>query len=248
MDYLKEFISKLQNLDKSKNIATVFRDFLILSTCALAQPFYRSDELEQEYLQTINTYTKEQAVNFSKLLALLIEALEEKHQDFLGQVFSNLNLGNSRKGQFFTPYHVSKFMSEINIGDIEHQLEEKDFVTLLEPCCGSGGMIIAYAETLKEKGYNYQHQLYVEAIDIDEICFMMTYVQLSLYGIPAKVLLGDSLALKFQKVLYTPFYFINGFFCKLKSKNDTPKPDIPKEIIPTQLSLFKGVAVWHFLA
>ena len=28
MDYLKEFCIKLQNLDRSKNIATVFKDFL----------------------------------------------------------------------------------------------------------------------------------------------------------------------------------------------------------------------------
>lgn len=243
MDYLKEFISKLQNLDKSKNIAIIFKDFLTLSTCSLAQPFYRSPNIEQKYKNTICNYSKEQAEEFSKLLALLISALEEKHQDFLGKVFSDLNLGKSNKGQFFTPYHVSKMMSEINISVSGQQFEEKGFITLLEPCSGSGGMIIAYAEILKEEGYNYQHQLYVEAIDIDEICFMMTYIQLSLYGIPAKVLLGDSLALKFQKSLYTPLYFINGFSYKLKAKDNIPKPDIPKEIIPTQLSLFKEVLV-----
>ena len=45
-----------------------------------------------------------------------------------------------------------------------------------------------YLNSLKEKGYNYQHQLFVEAVDIDELCFMMTYIQLSLYGIPARVM------------------------------------------------------------
>jgi len=245
MDYLKEFISKLQNLDKSKNIATVFKDFLTLSTCSLAQPFYRSPNIEQKYKNTICNYSKEQAEEFSKLLALLISALEEKHQDFLGQVFSDLNLGKSNKGQFFTPYHVSKMMSKINISDIEHQLEEKDFVTLLEPCCGSGGMIIAYAETLKDNGYNYQHQLYVEAIDIDEICFMMTYIQLSLYGIPAKVLLGDSLAIKYFQIYYTPFYFLSNFEFKLEKlkektfKNREIKAFIQKSESYSQLKLFK---------
>ena len=80
-----------------------------------------------------------------------------------------MNLGNSAKGQFFTPYHVSKMMAEINFVDLEKHLNEKDFITLSEPCCGSGGMIIAYAETMKNRGYNYQHQLYVEAVDIDEL-------------------------------------------------------------------------------
>lgn len=143
-------------------------------------------------------------------------ALEEKPQDFLGQVYMQLDLGNDATGQFFTPYHVSKMMSEICFTDIEKQLEEKDFITLSEPCCGSGGMIIAYSETLKEQGYNCQNQLFVEAIDIDEICFMMTYIQLSLLGVGARVMQGDSLAWKFQQILYTPFYFVNGFHWKLK--------------------------------
>ena len=59
MDYLKAFITKLQNLDRSRRTDTVFKDFLTLCTCSLAQPFYRSDEIEQKYLTTINEYTKE---------------------------------------------------------------------------------------------------------------------------------------------------------------------------------------------
>ena len=236
MDYIKEFTSALVALDRSKNISTVFLDFLTLSMCSLAQPFYRSQNLEQRYKNTICNYTKEQAEEFLKLLALLISALEEKHQDFLGQIFSNLNLGNSNKGQFFTPYHVSKLMAQINFTDIENQLTEKDFVTLAEPCCGSGGIIIAFAETLKEQCYNYQHQLFVEVIDIDETCFKMAYIQLSILGIPARVMLGDTLAWKFQKVLYTPFYFLNSFEYKLKyQQQELEKPAI---VEMKQLSLF----------
>ena len=160
--------------------------------CSLAQPFYRSQDIEQRYKYTISNYNKEQAEEFSKLLAFLVCGLEEQYFDFLGQVFSILNLGHAGKGQFFTPYHVSKMMAEINFVDLEKHLNEKDFITLSEPCCGSGGMIIAYAETMKNRGYNYQHQLYVEAVDIDELCFKMAYIQLALLGIPAKVIRGDS--------------------------------------------------------
>lgn len=236
MDYIKEFTSTLEALDRSKNISTVFLDFLTLSMCSLAQPFYRSQNLEQRYKNTICNYTKEQAEEFSKLLALLISALEKKHQDFLGQVFSANNFGNARKGQFFTPYHVSKLMAQINFTDIENQLAENNFVTLAEPCCGSGGIIIAFAEILKEQGYNYQHQLFVDAIDIDETCFKMAYIQLSILGIPARVMLGDTLAWKFQKVLYTPLYFVNGFEYKLKHQQQEQKK--PVIVGMKQLNLF----------
>ena len=242
MDYLKEFNSLLQNLDRSKSVATVFDDFLSLATLSLAQPFYRSNQLERQYLEIVGRYTKEQANEFSQMLALIVLALDEKHQDFLGQVFSASNFGNARKGQFFTPYHVSKLMAQINFTDIENQLAEKDFVTLAEPCCGSGGIIIAYVETMKNHNINFQHKLFVEAIDIDELCFQMAYLQLSLYGIPAKVMLGDTLAYKFSQIIYTPMYFINGFSWRLKEierAKTKSEQEIIQEIVEIkQLSLF----------
>lgn len=240
MDYLKEFTTKLENLDRSKNIATVFKDFLTLCTCALALPFYRSDKLEQIYLDTVKSYTKEQANEFSQMLALLVSALENEFQDFLGKVYMSLEFGSSANGQFFTPYCVSKMMSEINFIEVEEKLKANDFITLSDPCCGSSCMIIAFAETMKNNNYNYQKQLFVEVIDIDEMCFMMSYIQLSLYGIPARVMLGDSLAWKFQRVFYTPLYFVNNFEWKLKQKQDNIK-QVELNIKQTnkQLSLFK---------
>ena len=240
-DYLKEFIATLQHLDHSRNNFEVFRDFLTLSTCAIAQPFYRSNEIEQQYLDTVKRYNKEQAEQFSKLLALLVSALSEKFQDFLGKVYMQLNLGNARTGQFFTPYHISQMMAEITFVDGK-DIDKQDIITLSEPCCGSGGMVIAYAETMKKYDINFQERLFVEAIDIDEMCFQMAYLQLSLYGIPARVLLGDTIAYKFSKMLYTPMYFINGFSWKLKEKEqDETKSELEviKEIVEMkQLSLF----------
>ena len=234
-DYVKEFISKLSNLDRSKSVSTVFNDFLTLSCCSLAQTVYRSKNLEQKYLSTIKTYTKEQAEEFSKLLAFLVLGLEQEPRDLLGQVFMSLNLGSQANGQYFTPYSVCKFMAEINFAEIE-SFQNNQLITLSEPCCGSGGIIIAFAETLKEQGYNYQHQLFVEAIDIDETCFKMAYIQLSILGIPARVMLGDTLAWKFQKVLYTPLYFVNGFEYKLKRQQQEQKNPVIVEM--KQLSLF----------
>lgn len=236
-DYIKEFISKLSNLDRSRSISTVFNDFLTLSYCSLAQTVYRSDNLEQRYLNIIKTYTKEQAEEFSKLLAFLVLGLEQAPQDFLGQVFMSLNLGSQANGQYFTPYSVSKFMTEINFTEIE-TIQNNQLITLSEPCCGSGALIIAFAQTLREHNINYQQKLFVEAIDISEMCFKMTYIQLSLLGISARVVQGDSLSLKFQQELYTPFYFVNGFQVKMKQRY------VKKEILRltsnlnTQLKLF----------
>ena len=239
IDYLKEFMAKLQSLDRSRSLTIVFKDFLTLCTCSFAQTIYRSDELEQRYLQTVKQYTKEQAEEFSELLAFLVMALEEKYQDFLGEVFMRLNLGNSAIGQYETPYTVSKFMAEINFSEHEiSQIANNHLITLSEPCCGSGGMIIAFAETMKEHNFNYQKHLYVEAIDIDEMSFMMAYIQLTLLGIPAKVIQGDTLTLKFQQVLFTPFYFISGISYRLKQTKEKDVKQIQAIKENMQLKLF----------
>lgn len=228
MDYIRQFTSKIQSLDRTKSISTVFSDFTTLALCSLAQPFYRSPNIEQRYKYIISQYNKEQAEEFSKLLAFLVMALEEKYQDFLGEVFMRLNLGNSSIGQYETPYAVSKFMAEINFSELEmsQKIANNHLITLSEPCCGSGGMIIAFAETMKEHNFNYQKHLYVEAIDIDEMSFMMAYIQLTLLGIPAKVIQGNTLTLKFQQVLYTPFYFLSGIEYKLQKINTNNKHEL----------------------
>ena len=95
---------------------------------------------------------------------------------------------------------------------------------------------------MKKRNINFQERLFVEAIDIDEMCFQMAYLQLSLYGIPARVLLGDTIVYKFSKMLYTPMYFINGFSWKLKEKEQSEtksEQEVIKEIVEMkQLSLF----------
>lgn len=191
---------------------------MTLCTYSLAQPFYRSDEIEQKYKESIKNYTKEQAEEFPKLLAFLVSALDEKHQDFLGEVYMQMNLGNSAKGQYFTPYSLSKMISKI-MGYQVQKYRNSEILTLCEPCCGSGGMVIAFAEALLEHKINYQQMLYVEATDIDELCYKMTYVQLSILGIPAKVVWGDSLSMKINEVLCTQFFFLSDFQKKLEDRD-----------------------------
>lgn len=182
-----------------------------------------------------------------------MSALEENHQDFLGEVYMQMNLGSYAKGQYFTPYRVSKMMSRMT-GYHVKKYAGSEVITLCEPCCGSGGMIIAFAEALLEQKINYQQMLYVEATDIDELCYKMTYVQLSVLGIPAKVVWGDSLSMKTHEILFTPFFFLGGFQKKLEDRenfekmrkvfaeiNDEPKQkELPTEGLSktSQLKLF----------
>lgn len=212
----KEFNRLLHEVDTSKSVSEIFNDFLTLSIYSIAQPFYRSQIIEEKYLNTAKKYSRKQLDYFAAMNAYTLISLDMGMKDFLGEMFNMNGLGEHRKGQFFTPYHVSKLMGRLHFINLKVDIENKDFITMCEPCCGSGGMVIAFADCMKEEGINFQQKLYVEAMDIEEICYKMAYLQLSLLGIAAKVQLGDSLTLKVKETLYTPMFFINGFYRRLK--------------------------------
>ena len=87
--------------------------------------------------------------------------------------------------------------------------EQKVFMN--EPACGGGGMVLAKAKAIQAAGGNYQDTLKVIAQDLDWTGVYMTYTQLSMAGINAVVIQGDTLtgekAGALQK-FYTPLYVL----------------------------------------
>lgn len=112
--------------------------------------------------------------------------------------------GNKRTGQFFTPFNLSELCAKIESS--EEISKENKIIKVYEPSAGSGGMILAYAKALKEKGINYQRQLKVVAQDLDFRAVYMSYIQLSLCGIKAQVQQGDTLSESIIKDTYRIFY------------------------------------------
>jgi methylase of polypeptide subunit release factors len=84
-------------------------------------------------------------------------------------------------------------MGAIALGDSMSALNEEGRISLAEPCCGSGAMVLGFAKAMIDAGLNYCTQLAVTAADIDLKCVYMAYLQLSLYGIPAVVIHGNTL-------------------------------------------------------
>ena len=54
-------------------------------------------------------------------------------------------------------------------------------------------MIYCAANTLSAKGLNYNKDALFYGVDIDERCVLMTYIQCSLYGLPAIIQQMDAL-------------------------------------------------------
>lgn len=210
---LNNFTKMYNELSTMYSSVNVFIDFVKMCAISIYNSFAKNQEMEQEYLKTINSYQKEHQWIFPKMFGELIMMYEEAEDitDILGPFYEREHLGNSRLGQFFTPTHISDLMSEISLEDeqtLKSIIEKRGFISLCEPTCGAGGMILSLAKVLKKRHINYQQDLLVEATDISDVCAYMTYIQLSLYGIPATVYCGDTLSQNIRFKLETPLFFI----------------------------------------
>ncbi len=152
-----------------------------------------SKEREARYVRIMKTYTKAEREAFCNLFALMVDALEANpNQDFLGEMFMALELGNHWKGQFFTPYHLCEFMAKCSLQDVETYIERRGWVGVMDPACGAGALLIAARNEFARKGIGYRQTLFV-CQDIDHVAGLMCYIQLSLLGCAGYVVIADSL-------------------------------------------------------
>jgi type I restriction-modification system DNA methylase subunit len=222
---MKQNPYKIKLLETIKKLAIkypvwrVFSDFVEMSALAIANSIDEKqyESREKRYLETISQYTPDEQKLFPQMLVDLVEALNytlvnsNALADILGELFHELKFHSHYKGQFFTPQSVCDFMGAVVISDYTEQIKKHGYVEMYEPCCGSGAMILGFARAMKIAKHNYCTQLLVKATDIDEKCAHMTFVQLSLYGIPAVITHGNTITLEMWSYWYTPVYIIHGW-------------------------------------
>jgi hypothetical protein len=252
-DYLATLEHGLRQLAYRQHLFTVFRQFVELSAIALsnvADPRNKAAR-EAQYLSIVQQYKPEEFQKFPALLGMLTMCLELEPTDVLGVLYHRLELHNEQSGQFFTPFPVCQAMAKMLVHDAKHLVEEQAFIRAHEPCVGSGAMVIALAQTLREEGINYQHKLHVTAIDIDLLAVHMAYVHCTLLHIPAIIVHGDTLRAEVYSVWRT-FAHVMGFWdAKLARdprrqplpapepvKEHPVQPTAPLPPVGTQLSLF----------
>ncbi len=178
---------------KSSTI-TVFADFCRIAACCFA-----AGTREDEYFEAIKSYSKDELTQLSKALALLISEMESKpFTDVLGTYYLDIASHSSKqsRGEFYTPPEISKLMAKISV-NAESVIEKGKPITVNEPACGAGGMMLTLAEqfaphsTGKEK--SYVDLLRVTCQDINPVGVDMCYINMTLWGIPATMICGDTL-------------------------------------------------------
>ena len=175
------------------------------------------DKREQEYVEIANKYSKDEMQVFVEIFAEIVTQLEvDQEQDFLGDLYMQLDLGSHWHGQFFTPYNVCQAMAKMTFAEISDVSEVKP-ISAMDCACGGGALLIAsahaYRKSIIKTGLNPQNYLCFYAQDISRVTGLMCYVQLSLLGYAGKVKIGDSLlnpltnADNGSDIWYTPMWF-----------------------------------------
>ena len=214
IDFVKEFIGIIDKFCYKYSKWQVWNDFLYLSAVSMANLFPTAEKKEREtqYQEIWNKYPEEFQKLLPQLLGIVVDALSDNpEQDFLGTLYHKLELHQQQKGQFFTPYHISHLMSELQFAGTDPvELKTNHYISVNDPACGAGAMLIAFANVARRHGINYQRDVLFIAQDIDQTAALMCYIQLSLLGCPAIIIVGDSLVKPDMHpdndFWFTPFY------------------------------------------
>lgn len=210
-------------VNKSKLISDVFE----CGALAISNKvdFTKYDERENRYLEIIKTYKPDEqkliADLFTKIFCLCSSVVYDDgcFDDYLGELFMKCNQGDKKAGQYFTPYHVSKLMAKCTVTN--DNIKQNEILTINDCCCGGGGLLLAALDVLKnDYGVNYARDCFIDAGDIDIRCVHMTYLQLSLAGVPAIVKHQDAFTRELWSVWKTPaFIFQYHRFYKYQNLN-----------------------------
>ena len=198
----KSIVNRLLSMSGKYSAYEIFTDWI--RCCALAIANSNTlihdkvwQDREQSYMDTIRRYTEEEQTSFAEMFVWLGDALAEEMSDVLGEIYMEADMGSKSAGQFFTPFHLSELCAAINLTGTEPDPDGK--YRLHEPSCGGGGMVIATCKILRDKGVDFQRSVDVVAQDLDWKGVYMTYLQLSLLGISALVVQGDTLSEPYVK-------------------------------------------------
>ena len=232
-DYKKRFMNGFNILcEKGKNRFEIWNDLItvfaieIQNSCT--RPLKDTEEFsevwnkrEHEYITVMKKYSERERKLISQMFALLVMELEKNpDQDLLGKLYMLLEISSKHTGQFFTPFNVSRMMSEITFDKktVSRAVKEHGYFSIYDAACGAGGMFMAAISKCRKlfKKLNFQNHIFIHGQDIDLLCVKMCYIQVSLLGVAGIFKHGDTLSEPFtdadfknnlNSLWFTPMYF-----------------------------------------
>ncbi len=211
------------SFDRCRHRFEVFKDFILCSAYALRNSLrgihqgYLVQELEDDFIKINTKYKREDQLKIPQLFHIMKELMQAYTvpHDVLGDFYMEFEFGSEHNGQHFTPTGISDLMAVMHGESIAEKIKQNGFIKVSDSACGAGSTLLAMVKQVIEKGFNPFHHVYIEGVDIDRLVALMSYIQLTLWHAPAKIVVGDSLTLKYREEWITPAYVMGGWKSKL---------------------------------
>lgn len=216
----KKFLELLDFNRGKHNMIDVFRDLVVMYAIAIKNAVNYEQKYEDQYLKIAQKYSKEEMEVIFQLINELIYLLlkEDKPRNVLGDIYQQIGANSNRIGQVFTPRHIANAMAKMVLNTEE--LSKKEYISIGDPTCGDGGLLIEVANVLNEDNIDFKKKVFMVGQDLDFICVCMTYIQLSIHEIPAAVIYGNTLTQENIAIFYTPQFVIGKWYEKLRKKGE----------------------------
>jgi len=186
-----DFRKILGGLSHRHDARCVFEAFTRLAACALA-----AGTREAEYLEEAKRWERADLDLFAEALgALILEMEKHPYEDLIGEYYMEFALsqkGQQWNGEFHTPKSICDLMARMTLGDVS-SLPTQGPITVCEPACGAGAMILSFAEACPPE---VRRRLRVTAIDISRTACDMTFINTTMWGIPTRVIHGNTLSME----------------------------------------------------
>lgn len=196
----KDFVRRFNALTGRHSGGELWRDWVQLVACAIsnALPGPHREAREKLYMDIAGKHDPATLHAFAVLNGMLVDSMdasvaENDYGDFLGELFMELELGNSLGGQFFTPYNLCAMMARMQASGFAAAIRADGWATVHDCACGAGATLIGAAQAMREAGIDYQRDALFVGQDIDGCTALMCYIQLSYLGCPGYVRIGNSL-------------------------------------------------------
>lgn len=211
--HFNDFKKCFEKLAYRQSYHTVFIDFVDFSLLMLNINKAPSDFADLE----TRWETEKDHHLFAKMFMLLGEC-SFNFSDALGDIFMEF-VSHGRNGQYFTPEPICDMMTAM-------QGEYKDGMSICDPACGSGRMLLSAAR--KNRNLNFY------AGDNDLLCAKMTALNFLLNTMPGEVAHMDALSLEHHCSWHISKILIGTHYIPVYHKTGPGETSFIKKIIKTQ--------------
>ena len=234
-----DYIGEIARAD-GRTPLDAFRSFVLCAACSLSL-----GTREPEYLDEIRRWPNA-TPTFPKAMAALVDEMETSRapfSDLLGPIYMELGSKSTRDwgGEFYTPEALSKAMAKMLMPSIE-SIPKGKILTVCEPASGAGSMVLALADHMVDIGLSPLN-MRVTCVDVSRVACDMCFINMSLWGIPAVVVHGNTLSLE-QHAAWRTWCWYHAFPTPGEAVTTepqtelTPEPTTPSADHRGQFSLF----------